>query len=296
MQHSVAESADIVSKQDNLGDDSLPIDANPVNVNSDNSVQEHDDNVTVSVENIRVAFRSYKERPTTLKESILRFVKTGNLKYYTTFNALNGVSFQLKKGETLGIIGSNGAGKSTLLKVLTGVLPPVEGAVNIRGSLDSLIQLGAGFDPELNAIENIYLYASLRKKSRADIKSHIDEILEFAELVEFAHTPIKYYSSGMFARLGFAVAIDMDPDVLIVDEVLAVGDERFRGKCDRVFENFRKSGKTIVIVSHSMEMLEKLADKIALLSKGRLIFLGDPKEAIRKYRDKDYETALTPAS
>src|SRR5690606_3035619 len=183
------------------------------------------------------------------------------------------------KGTILGIIGGNGAGKSTLLKAISGVLRPSKGEVIVNGSLDSLISLGAGFDHELNAIENIYLYGSLHQMPRDEIKRRIPKILEFAELEEFAYTPIKYYSSGMFARLGFSCAIDTDPDVLLVDEVLAVGDERFNEKSRKRMEELLQSGKTIIMVSHGINQLVKIAHEIALLSKGRLIYHGDPKEA-----------------
>ncbi len=249
--------------------------------------------LAVKVDNITISFRSYKERPTTLKESFLRFLKTGKVKYYDTFNALTDVSFEVKRGEVFGIIGSNGAGKSTLLRTIAGVLPPKKGELTVNGKVDSLIQLGAGFDGELNAIENIYLNGSLHKLSRSFIKSRVPEILKFAELEDFATTPIKYYSSGMSARLGFAVAVDREPDILIVDEVLAVGDERFKKKCDKVFQRLLDQKKTIIIVSHSLSQMQEMADKILLLSKGRVVFLGDPKEAIEKYRDDSYQTALS---
>jgi ABC-type polysaccharide/polyol phosphate transport system ATPase subunit len=246
----------------------------------------------IEIDNITVAYRSYQERPSTLKESVICAIKNRKLKHYSTFNALSNVSFKVKKGTVFGILGSNGAGKSTLLKVLSGVLPPSTGSIKINGVVDSLIQLGAGFDADLNAIENIYLYGSLHRKSREDIKKRIPAILEFAELEEFKTTPVKYYSSGMYARLGFSVAIDRDPDILLVDEVLAVGDERFRNKCNNVFKEFIARGKTIIMVSHSLAMFTEHADQVGLLSKGKLIYIGTPEEAIKMYRDTEYVTAL----
>jgi len=246
----------------------------------------------VELKGVTVRFRSYKERPTSLKESILKLLKGGKIKHFTTFNALSDVDLKIKRGTIFGIIGSNGAGKSTLLKTMSGVLRPAKGSVVVRGKIDSLIQLGAGFDPELNAVENIYLYSSLHGKSSREIESRVDKILEFAELEEFSLTPIKYYSSGMYARLGFSCAIDMDPEVLLVDEVLAVGDERFKKKCQKVFDEFLQSNRTIIMVSHSIAALGKMADSIAVLSKGRIIFQGDPEEAIELYRAQNYETAL----
>lgn len=250
------------------------------------------DEVSVLVEDLSIAYRSYKQRPTSFKEAILRFLKTGNLTYYETFEAVSHVSFQVRKGEILGIIGSNGAGKSTLLKAISGVLHPSTGYVRVKGKLDSLISLGAGFDHELNAIENIYLYGSLHQIPKEQIEERIPKILEFAELSDFAYTPIKYYSSGMFARLGFSCAIDTNPDVLIVDEVLAVGDERFNKKCRERMEALLASGKTILMVSHGVNNLAKIADRIVVLSRGKLLYCGDPEEALRIYRSGDYKTAL----
>lgn len=247
----------------------------------------------IDVKNLTISYRSYQKRPTTLKESIIKYIKTGKIKHYSTFNALTNVSFSVKKGSVFGIIGSNGAGKSTLLKALSGVLPPTEGEILTNGSLDCLIQLGAGFDPDLDAIENIFLYGSLRGRSIRELKTRVDHILEFAELKEFATTPIKYYSSGMFARLGFSVAIDSDPEILIVDEVLAVGDERFRSKCEKVFEDRIKREKTIVIVSHDLNSLKQLCSEILVLEAGKIAFQGDPQTAIDFYLGSNYKTRLS---
>lgn len=250
------------------------------------------EDVAISVKNVSVNFRSYRERPTSLKESVVKFLKTGKLSYFSEFKALNNVNFTVKRGEVFGIIGSNGAGKSTLLRVIAGVLPPSSGEVEVNGKIDSLIQLGAGFDAELTAIENIYLYGSLHGRSRKEIGQSIERILEFAELTEFANTPIKYFSSGMFARLGFSCAIDTNPDILLVDEVLAVGDERFSKKCREVFKNFLAAGRTVVMVSHSLTQLAEDADEILVLSKGEVAFVGAPEEALRIYRDPSYKTRL----
>jgi ABC-type polysaccharide/polyol phosphate transport system ATPase subunit len=246
----------------------------------------------IEVSGVTVAYRSYRERPTSLKESIIRFVRHGQLRHYSTFDALCGVSFSLPKGQVLGIIGSNGSGKSTLLKVLAQVLRPTKGLARLEGSVACLIELGAGFDPELTALENIYLNGSLHKRTRREIKKHVDAILDFAELREFAQTPVKYYSSGMYARLGFSVAVDIDPDILLVDEILAVGDERFQQKCAAVFDRFVKAGKTIVIVSHDTEMIQAKTSVALLLSKGSRVFFGDPVKAVGIYRGDSYQTAL----
>lgn len=248
--------------------------------------------VAIEVDDVTVAYRSYRERPTSLKESIVKFLRTGKLRHWSTFNALSGVSFCVPRGTVLGIIGSNGSGKSTLLKVLAQVLHPTRGSARLHGTVSSLIELGAGFDPELTAVENIFLNGTLHRRSVTEIRRRIGDILEFAELQDFANTPIKYYSSGMYARLGFSVAIDINPDILLVDEILAVGDERFQSKCHAVFERFIREGKTIVIVSHSTEMLLGLASTIALLSKGQLVFMGAPDTAVQMYRDNSYLALL----
>ncbi|MFN8390804.1 MAG: ABC transporter ATP-binding protein [Bdellovibrionota bacterium] len=251
-----------------------------------------DAKVMVEVNDITVAFRSYQERATSIKETMIRLIRDHKIRYYSTFDALSNVSFKVREGEIYGIIGSNGSGKSTMLKVLAQVLKPTVGQVKIAGNVSSLIDLGLGFDSELNAIENIYLNGSLHRKTSAEIKGRVDSILEFAELTEFAKTPIKYYSAGMNARLGFAVAIDINPDILLVDEVLGVGDERFQKKCAVVFKKFVESKKTIIIVSHDMSMLSLTAHRVGLLSRGKLIFDGDPKTAVELYRNVDYQTAL----
>lgn len=250
------------------------------------------ENIALEVKNVTVTYRSYKERPATIKESFIRFLKTGQLRHYSTFNALENISFQVPRGQVFGIIGSNGAGKSTLLRTLSGTLPPSSGRITVNGKVDSLIQLGAGFDSDLNAVENIYLSSSLHERKRKDVAKRIPQILEFAELTEFAQTPVRYYSSGMYARLGFATAIDREPDILLVDEVLAVGDERFQKKCKKVFRSYLDEKKTIVMVSHSMGTLENMASQICLLSRGQVMFIGDPKEAVRRYRDESYRIAL----
>ncbi len=257
------------------------------------AVAPQDNPIALSAKNISVQFRSYKKRPSTFKESLIQSVKSRTFRHYSNFQALDDVSFDISKGKVFGIIGSNGAGKSTLLRVLSGVLPPTAGTVTVRGSLDSLIQLGAGFDTELNAIENIYLNGSLHGKSREEIAETIPSIIDFAELGDFATTPIKYYSSGMYARLGFSVAVDRDPDILIVDEILAVGDERFQEKSSDTFKQFLDRKKTVIMVSHNLKMLEDTADTIALLSKGKVAFLGNPSEAVETYRNSDYQTALS---
>jgi len=245
---------------------------------------------------VTVAYRSYKERPSSLKESFLHLLRTGRFSKYSTFDALDDVSFSVPRGSVLGILGSNGSGKSTLLKVLATVLKPTKGTAKVSGKLSSLIELGAGFDPELTAVENIYLNGSLHQRSEKQIKKRVKPILEFAELTDFANKPVKFFSSGMYARLGFAVAMDINPDILLVDEILAVGDERFQEKCNRAFDTFLAQGKTIVIVSHDAEMLRSRCQSIMLLSRGKMVFLGHPDKAVELYRNQSYEPALRVSS
>lgn len=246
----------------------------------------------IEVSSATVAYRSYSWRPTSLKESIIRLVTRKGWGQHSTFNALEDVSFNITAGGVFGVIGSNGCGKSTLLKVLAGVLRPTSGFAAVRGEVASLIELGAGFDPELTAVENIYLHGSLHRRTRSQIKERVDTVLDFAELHEFAHTPVKYFSSGMYARLGFAAAVDICPDVLLVDEILAVGDERFQAKCMGVFERFIQEGRTIVTVSHDMGMIENWAKQVLLLERGHVRFLGDAKRAVEIYRESGYQSAL----
>ena len=248
--------------------------------------------IALELDSVTVSFRTYEDRPTTLKESVLRFIQSGRISSYDTFNALNNISIKIGRGNVVGIIGGNGAGKSTLLKTIAGTIPPTTGRIDVYGRLDSFIQLGAGFDHELSAVENIFLNCSLYKMPRARILERIPHILEFAELHDFAQTPIKYYSSGMCARLGFAVAIERNPDILLVDEILGVGDARFREKCDNFFQDYLDEGKTIVIVSHELEKIQEMSDQIILLSKGTVAYSGDPQTALEIYRDESYESAL----
>jgi ABC-type polysaccharide/polyol phosphate transport system ATPase subunit len=249
----------------------------------------------LEVSDVTVSYRSYQDRPTSLKEAMIRMVCERRWRHYSLFNALQGVSLSIPRGSVFGIIGGNGSGKSTLLKVLSGVLRPTTGVVHRLGSIASLIELGAGFDPELNAVENLYLHGSLHRKSRAEIRARVEHILAFAELTEFARTPVKYFSSGMYARLGFSAAIDIDPDILIVDEILGVGDERFQGKCNEVFRRFMSSGKTIVIVSHNMKLVRDVCATTAVLSCGRVSYCGETAEAIRVYREPHYLSRLRGA-
>ena len=198
--------------------------------------------------------------------------------------ALRDVSFDVRKGETIGIIGTNGSGKSTILKIITGVLSPSAGKVEVDGRISALLELGAGFNMEYTGIENVYLNGTMIGFSKEEIDERLDDILEFADIGEFVHQPVKTYSSGMFVRLAFAVAINIDPEILIVDEALSVGDVFFQSKCYRKFEDFKEQGKTIVFVSHDLSSISKYCDRVVLLNQGVKLTEGSPKDMVDLYK------------
>lgn len=198
--------------------------------------------------------------------------------------ALNGVSLKIAKGETVGIIGTNGSGKSTILKIITGVLNPTSGEVHVDGRISALLELGAGFNQEYNGIENVYLNGTMMGFSEKEIEEKLPSILEFADIGDYVYQPVKTYSSGMFVRLAFAVAINIEPEILIVDEALSVGDVFFQAKCYRKFEEFKEQGKTIVFVSHDLSSISKYCDRVFLLNQGNLLGEGKPKEMIDAYK------------
>jgi ABC-2 type transport system ATP-binding protein len=202
-----------------------------------------------------------------------------------TLWALRDVSLDILPGEAFGLIGRNGSGKSTLLKIIAGIYPPTQGEVYLPDSIriGTMIELGVGFHPDLTGKENVFLGASIHGLTRKEIKAIYDDIVEFSELRNFMDTPIKNYSSGMHARLGFALAVNLNPDMLIIDEVLAVGDESFQGKCVRQIEKFRADGKTILFVSHSPEAVTKVCDRACVLDHGSRVYLGTAREAIEYY-------------
>jgi len=223
------------------------------------------------------------EKIYSIKEYFIKLV-SGKL-YFREFWALKDISFKIKKGEIFGIIGLNGAGKSTLLKIIAGVLKPTMGRVYVNGTMAPLIELGAGFDFELTARENIFLNGAILGYSRKFMKEKFDEIVEFAELRDFLDVPLKNFSSGMQARLGFAIATIVDPDILIVDEILAVGDFHFQEKCERRINSMLEKGTTIVMVSHSIDQIERMCQRVLWLEKGRMKMIGDAKEVCEAYRN-----------
>ncbi len=202
-----------------------------------------------------------------------------------TFLALDDVDLTIRAGETVGLIGFNGSGKSTLLKTISGVLFPDQGRVLLRGRVAGLIEVGAGFHPDLSGRENVYLNGAILGMSREQIEAKFDEIVAFSEIEEFIDTDVKYYSSGMFLRLAFAVAVHTDPDIFLVDEILSVGDEPFQRKCLARIRELQEAGRTMVVVSHELDMLTELCSRIVVLSKGVVVFDGDPVEAVRVLRE-----------
>ncbi|MFM8322194.1 MAG: ABC transporter ATP-binding protein [Chloroflexota bacterium] len=244
---------------------------------------EHDSPLeAIRLEHAGVRYRAPSEHIASIKEYVVRWLQ-GRVQH-REFWALNDVSLSIYRGETLGLVGHNGAGKSTLLKLVARVLRPTTGRVVVRGSVAPLLEFGAGFHPELTGRENIYLNGALLGYTRRQMDEKFERIVDFAELGEFIDAPMRTYSSGMGARLGFAVATDVDPDVLIVDEVLSVGDEAFQHKCTTRMQAFRDRGATILIVSHNLALIEEICHRAAWISHGRLARIGRPAEVIDAYR------------
>lgn len=235
----------------------------------------------ITVENVTKSFKIYKEKSQSAKERMIRAGRNP----HEVFNALDDVSFEVAEGETFALLGHNGSGKSTLLKCVAGTLRPTSGRIVARGRLAALLELGAGFHPDLTGRENIYLNGSILGFSRTQIDGIFDDIVEFAELQEFIDNQVKHYSSGMYARLGFAVAINVEPEILLVDEVLAVGDEAFQRKCIERVKKLQADGRTILLVSHAADLVRQIADRAAVLDHGRLVEVAEPGEAIRVLRE-----------
>lgn len=236
----------------------------------------------IHLENISVRYRLPGERIRTFKEYAIRFIQRRI--QFKEFHALQDVSLDIRKGELFGIIGQNGAGKSTLLKVISRVLVPKNGRVWIKGKVSPLLELSAGFHPELTGRENIFINGTLLGHSQHEIEDHVDEIIEFAELGAFIDAPLRTYSSGMVARLGFAASTTWKPEILILDEVLSVGDEAFQRKCTARMEKFRGGGTTTIFVSHSMDTVLGLCNRVAWLNHGTVCAIGSPAEVVEAYR------------
>jgi ABC-type polysaccharide/polyol phosphate transport system ATPase subunit len=239
----------------------------------------------IEVRNASKVYRRYSRRRqfATLKSALLSGSLIRDLAPDETFPALQDVTFDVPRGRTLGVIGRNGSGKSTLLKLVAGISKPTTGTVTVHGRISALIELGAGFHPEISGRENVFINGIMLGLTKREITRRFDEIVEFAELQDFIDAPVKTYSSGMYMRLGFAVAIHVDPEVLLVDEVLAVGDEGFTHKCLDKFAEFKRRGKTILLVTHSLGMVERFCDEAIWMNGGRLQAMGDPKRVVGAY-------------
>ena len=238
----------------------------------------------IYLEDISVRYRVPSQRIGSFKEYMIRLLKRQI--HMQTFWALNGVSLDVYRGEVFGLVGNNGAGKSTLLKVVARVLRPTKGRVIVRGRVAPLLELGAGFHPELTGKENIFLNSAMLGFSHRETSEKYDQILDFSELGEFINAPIRTYSSGMYARLGFSVATSSDPDVLIVDEILGVGDETFQKKCAARIQAYSQGGTSILMVSHNMTTIQALCQRAAWLDHGELKAIGEPDQVIRAYRGR----------
>jgi ABC-2 type transport system ATP-binding protein len=233
----------------------------------------------IEVVDVSKRFRVYREKPTSLKQRLLSSRTRAE-----DFWALTDVSFEVAQGGTLGLIGHNGSGKTTMLKVIAGILRPTKGVVRERGRIAGLLELGAGFHPELTGRENVYLNASFLGLSRAETDRVYDEIVGFAELEEFMDTAVKFYSSGMLVRLGFAVAVHVEPEIILIDEVLAVGDEAFQARCIDKVRSFQRDGRTIVFVTHALDQVRSLCDHAVMLDHGRVHATGSPDDVVREMR------------
>ncbi len=236
----------------------------------------------IEIENVSMRFNLAKEKSESLKEYFLQLIH-GKLQF-DEFYALRNVSFNVEKGDFFGLIGLNGSGKSTLLKVISGVYKPTEGTTRVNGTIAPLIELGAGFDMDLTARENIYLNGTVLGLTPKYIEEKFDEIVDFSELHDFIDVPLKNYSSGMIARIGFAIATITQPDVLIADEILSVGDFLFQEKCEKRMQTLRDNGTTMILVSHSIQQIERNCNKVAWLEKGRLKMVGDTQTVCEAYK------------
>ena len=244
------------------------------------SKRKEEQSLAIQVEDVTKIYRLYEKPIDRLKET----VSVTHKNYHRDFYALNGISFQVKKGETVGIIGTNGSGKSTILKIITGVLTPTTGTVKVDGKISALLELGAGFNMDYTGIENVYMNGTMMGYTRKEMDAKLQDILDFAEIGDFVYQPVKTYSSGMFVRLAFALAINVEPEILIVDEALSVGDVFFQSKCYRRMEEIRKSGTTILMVTHDMGSIIKYCDRVVLLNRGEFIAEGKPGRVVDMYK------------
>ncbi len=238
------------------------------------------DDIAVDIRSVSKLYRIYHEKIPSLKNTIIR----GRRTTYEEFLALDDISLSINHGQTIGLIGPNGSGKSTLLKLISNIIQPTKGEIVVNGPLSALLELGAGFHPDLTGRENIYINAAILGMKRREVDVKLDDIIGFSELEKFIDTPVKNYSSGMYMRLGFSVAVNVNPDILLVDEVLAVGDQAFQAKCYKVIYDFMKRGKTIIIVSHDLETIADLCSTVVFLKDGKIQEMGKPLDTVSKYR------------
>jgi len=248
--------------------------------NNKNKAIKTKDDIAVDIRSVSKNYRIYHEKIPSLKNTIIRGIRTT----FEEFMALDDVSLSIKHGQTIGIIGPNGSGKSTLLKLMAKIIQPTKGEIIVNGPMSALLELGAGFHPDLTGKENIYINAAILGMKKREIDKKLDDIIEFSGLEKFIDTPVKNYSSGMYMRLGFSVAINVNPDILLIDEVLAVGDQAFQAKCYKVIYDFMKRGKTIIIVSHDLETIADLCSRVVFLKDGRIKEMGKPLDIVSKYR------------
>lgn len=240
----------------------------------------------INIENVSMKFNLGIEKNFSIKEAFISIFDKKRRKKKSYFWALNDVSFHVKKGEVIGLIGSNGAGKSTLLKVVSGVMKPTKGKVTVNGQISPMIELGAGFDSELTARENIYLNGAILGYSKEFLDSKFDEIVEFSELIDFLDVPIKNFSSGMVAKLAFSIATVVDPEILIVDEILSVGDIKFQEKSKNKMMEMIKGGTTVLYVSHSLDSIKELCDRVIWLEHGNIVKIGQTEKICNEYYKK----------
>jgi len=242
----------------------------------------------VECEDVSIQFKRYREKNRMLRWTVLKMLKKRQLN--ESFWALKDVSFSIRPGETFGIVGENGSGKSTLLKLITGIMQPDSGSLTVKGRIAALLEVGAGFHPDLTGTENVYLNGAILGLTRAEIRSRFKEIVRFSELEKFIDTPIKFYSSGMYMRLGFSIAINVDPDILVIDEVLAVGDQAFQNKCLNRIRDFKRKGKTIIFVSHDLGVTNQLCSRAIWLDSGRVAARGSTQKVMDFYKEKIQKT------
>ena len=241
------------------------------------------DDFAIKVENVSKSFKIFHEKRNTVYEAIIGFVK--RKQHYENLSVLKDISFEVKKGEVFGIIGKNGMGKTTLLRILSNIYIPDSGKILMNGKIIPFLGLGAGFQPEMSARDNVILYFKILGIPKNQLESNVKEVMKFAELEKFEDTQLKNFSSGMYARLAFSTAIRVNPDIILMDEILSVGDKDFQKKCQETFISFKKRGKTIVLISHDMKAIKENCERVMLLDKGEILMIGEAEKVITKYNE-----------